>query len=179
MERQVLHHSFLLVRLHKGAHTRLSAARIPLVRHRQTGDTGTSGGILQTKITSNVLVTKESSENLSLFISRVIEIINTTSELFIIDSAHILPEDIIKYLNADKWDIYYLGYPNTTKEDKLKEIRKYETEEDWTYKKSNAELLSIFDELISLSKKEKVSCEKLGIKYIDVSENLIEMLNIN
>ena len=33
MERQVLHHSFLLVRLHKGAHTRLSAARIPLVRH--------------------------------------------------------------------------------------------------------------------------------------------------
>ena len=52
--RQVLHHSFLLVRLHKGAHTRLSAARIPLVRHRQTGDTGTSGGILQTKITSNV-----------------------------------------------------------------------------------------------------------------------------
>ena len=40
--------------LHKGAHTRLSAARIPLVRHRQTGDTGTSGGILQTKITSNV-----------------------------------------------------------------------------------------------------------------------------
>lgn len=133
----------------------------------------------ETKITSNVLVTKESSENLSLFISRVIEIINTTSELFIIDSAHILPEDIIKYLNTDKWDIYYLGYPNTTKEDKLKEIRKYETEEDWTYKKSNAELLSIFDELISLSKKEKVSCEKLGIKYIDVSENLIEKLNIN
>lgn len=80
---------------------------------------------------------------------------------------------------ADKWDIYYLGYPNTTKEDKLKEIRKYETEEDWTYMKSNAELLSIFDELISLSKKEKVSCEKLGIKYIDVSENLIEKININ
>ena len=121
----------------------------------------------ETKITSNVLVTKESSENLSLFISRVIEIINTTSELFIIDSAHILPEDIIRYLNADKWDIYYLGYPNTTKEemnkeDKLKEIRKYETEEDWTYKKSNAELLSIFDKLISLSKKEKVQrLEKL------------------
>ena len=54
VERQVLHHSFLLVRLHKGAHTRLSAARIPLVRHRQTGDTDASGGILQTKITSNV-----------------------------------------------------------------------------------------------------------------------------
>lgn len=114
-----------------------------------------------TNITSNVVVSKTSSKNLSLFLSRVIEIIDSTDEKFIIDSAHILPEDINVYLDRDKWDIYYLGYPNTDKESKVKDIRKYETEEDWTYKKSDEELLDIFDKLILLSKDEQKMCENL------------------
>lgn len=114
-----------------------------------------------TNITSNVVVSKTSSKNLSLFLSRVIEIIDSTDEKFIIDSAHILPEDINVYLDRDKWDIYYLGYPNTDKETKVKAIRKYETEEDWTYKKSDEELLDIFDKLILLSKDEQKMCENL------------------
>lgn len=114
-----------------------------------------------TNITSNVVVSKTSSKNLSLFLSRVIEIIDSTDEKFIIDSAHILPEDINVYLDRDKWDIYYLGYPNTDKESKVKDIRKYETEEDWTYKKSDEKLLDIFDKLILLSKDEQKMCENL------------------
>lgn len=98
---------------------------------------------------------------MSLFLSRVIEIIDSTDEKFIIDSAHILPEDINVYLDRDKWDIYYLGYPNTDKESKVKDIRKYETEEDWTYKKSDEKLLDIFDKLILLSKDEQKMCENL------------------
>lgn len=114
-----------------------------------------------TNITSNVVVSKTSSKNLSLFLSRVIEIIDSTDEKFIIDSAHILPEDINVYLDRDKWDIYYLGYSNTDKESKVKDIRKYETEEDWTYKKSDEKLLDIFDKLILLSKDEQKMCENL------------------
>lgn len=114
-----------------------------------------------TNITSNVVVSKTSSKNLSLFLSRVIEIIDSTDEKFIIDSAHILPEDINVYLDRDKWDIYYLSYPNTDKESKVKDIRKYETEEDWTYKKSDEKLLDIFDKLILLSKDEQKMCENL------------------
>ncbi len=128
-------------------------------------------------ITSNVVVDSTSSKNLSLFLSRVIEIIDTTNEKFIIDSAHILPEDINKYLDRNKWDIYYLGYPSIDKESKLKDIRKYETKDDWTYNKSDIELLDIFDKLILLSKKEKEMCDKLNIKYIDVSKNVMETIN--
>ena len=54
-----------------------------------------------------------------------------------------------------------MGYPNTDKETKVKAIRKYETEEDWTYKKSDEELLDIFDKLILLSKDEQKMCENL------------------
>lgn len=132
-----------------------------------------------TNITSNVVVSKTSSKNLSLFLSRVIEIIDSTDEKFIIDSAHILPEDINVYLDRDKWDIYYLGYPNINKESKVKDIRKYETKEDWTYKKSDEELLDIFDKLILLSKDEQKMCKKLGINYLDVSKNVMEALNEN
>lgn len=114
-----------------------------------------------TNITGNVVVSKTSSKNLSLFLSRVIEIIDSTDEKFIIDSAHILPEDINVYLDRHKWDIYYLGYPNIDKESKVKDIGKYETEEDWTYKKSDEKLLDIFDKLILLSKDEQKMCENL------------------
>ena len=38
--------------------------------------------------------------------SRFIEIADSNDEEhFIIDSAHILPNDIIKYLDTNKWDI--------------------------------------------------------------------------
>ena len=51
-----------------------------------------------TNITSNVVIDRESSKRLALLLSRVVEIIDTTDEKFIIDSAHILPKDIINYL---------------------------------------------------------------------------------
>ena len=58
----------------------------------------------ETKITSNVIINEESSKNLSLLLSRVINIINDKDEPFIIDSAHILPKDIIKYIDRNKWN---------------------------------------------------------------------------
>lgn len=54
-----------------------------------------------------------------------------------------------------------MGYPNTDKESEVKDIRKYETEEDWTYKKSDEKLLDIFDKLILLSKDEQKMCKNL------------------
>ena len=120
-------------------------------------------------IISNVVVNEETSTKLSLFLSTVIGIIDTTDEKFIIDSAHINPKDIIKYLDRDKWDIYYIGYPNTTKEEKFNIIRKYETKDDWTYKRSDEVLLETLDNLIDISKKQEKECLELGIEYVDTS----------
>ena len=120
-------------------------------------------------ITSNVIIDEKSSELLSLFISRFIEIVESKNdEYFIIDSAHILPKDIIKYLNRDKWDIYYLGYTNITPEDKIKEVNKY-TKGGWTSKWSHDELVKIFDELIDISINIKKDCDLNNINYIDTS----------
>ncbi|MBQ4583847.1 MAG: hypothetical protein IJA94_03045 [Bacilli bacterium] len=130
-----------------------------------------------TKIVSNVVIDPLSSKNLSLLLSRVIEIMNNQEEKFIIDSAHVLPQDIIKYLDKDKWDIYFVGYPNIPAEEKLAIIRKYDNEFDWTFKKSDEELLDILEQLIELSKDIESECKKHNINFIDTSESITKSVN--
>jgi hypothetical protein len=124
----------------------------------------------ETGILSNIIIDRESSKKLSLLLSRVINIMNDTDEKFIIDSAHLYPEDIYPYIDTEKWDIYCLGYPNTTVEEKFNEIRKYDTSADWTYKRKDEELKDIISKLINISKEMKETCEKLNIKFIDTSK---------
>ena len=124
-----------------------------------------------TNIKSNVVIDKESSKNLALLLSRVIEIIDFQEEKYIIDSAHLYPEDIIKYIDLDKWDIYCLGYPNISKEEKLEQIRKYDKENHWTNKKSDTELLNTLSELINISKILEEQCKEYNINFIDTSNN--------
>ena len=127
-------------------------------------------------ITSNVIINEESSKLLSLFLSRFIEIAELKNdEFFILDSAHILPQDILKYMNRDKWDIYYLGYPNATPDERIKEIRKY-TNGGWTNKKSHEELVEIFNELIDISSDIEKTCSNNNINFIDTSND--DILNI-
>ena len=128
----------------------------------------------ETKITSNVIINEESSKNLSLLLSRVINIMNDKEEPFIIDSAHILPKHIIEYIDLNKWDIYYIGYPNITKEDKFNILRKYDKETDWTRKRTDEELLNTIDKLITLSKEIERQCKEYNIPFIDTSKDLIK-----
>ena len=122
-------------------------------------------------ITSDVIINEKSSELLSLFLSRFIEIVESKNdEYFILDSAHILPSDIIKYLDPSKWDIYYIGYGNTTPEEKLNDIKRYNCG-GWIKKHSDDELLNIFSKLIELSKEIESECKKYNIKYLDTSNS--------
>ena len=127
-------------------------------------------------ITSNVVIDKKSSELLAKFLSRFIEIVESKDdELFVIDSAHIYPVDIIKYLNPSKWDIYYLGYPNITSIEKIEEIKKY-SKGGWTSKKNDEELIKTFDELIKISKDIENECKSNNITFIDTSnEDIIKL----
>ena len=82
----------------------------------------------------------ETSPKLARLLSKVMDIINTKEEKYIIDSAHILPYDILKYIDAKKWDVYFLGYPNTTVEEKTRVILEKDDKNDWTKKKTFDEL---------------------------------------
>lgn len=125
-------------------------------------------------ISSNVVIERESSKKLSLFLSRIIEIMDQTEEEFyILDSAHLYPSDVIKYIDREKWDVYFLGYPNTTVEEKFLQLRKY-VQDGWPSKKSDEELKEMIEKLIQVSKTIEEECAQLHIPFIDASkfENL-------
>ena len=133
------------------------------------------------------VIINESSINLSLFLSTVIGKINKTNEKYIIDSAHIMPKDIIKYLDKEKWDIYFIGYPNIEPEEKFNNIRKYDSKVDWTSRQNNENMMELVKGLIEISKKIEDECKKYDIRFIDTSKNffdtidqaVIEILNNN
>ena len=129
-------------------------------------------------ITSNVLIEEKTSKLLSTFLSRFIEIAeNQNDELFIIDSAHIYPKDIIKYLNPEKWEIYYIGYSKTTPQDKLQELKKY-INNGWIITKTDEELIELLEGLIKISREIEKECIKNNIKYIDTSkDDIIDIFN--
>lgn len=124
-------------------------------------------------INSNVVI-NDSSSKLALLLSTVFNIIDTKEEKFIIDSAHIMPKDIIRYINRENWNIYYVGYPNITKEEKFAIIRMYDTSKDWTNKRTDEDLLNTIDKLINISKEIEKQCLELNIPFIDSSNNLLE-----
>lgn len=125
--------------------------------------------IPESGIKSDVIIDKNSSEKLAKFLSRVIEIIDyVDNEKYLIDSAHIYPKDIIKYIDRNKWDIYYIGYPNISVDDKFLELRKY-VHGGWPFEKSDDELKNILKELIKISKEIRSQCNEYNIPFIDSS----------
>lgn len=127
-------------------------------------------------ISSNVVIEEETSIKLSLLLSRVLSLIDTTDEKYIIDSAHIMPKDIMPYIDQDKWKVICLGYPNEECNKKIKDIRKYETQNDWTYNNDDKKLLYKIEKLIKISKIMEHQCQKLNIDFIDTSHNVMKAI---
>ena len=124
----------------------------------------------ETGIKTSVII-GDSSPKLALLLSKTMEIMDTKKEKFIIDSAHIMPNDIMKYIDRDKWDVYFLGYPNTTTEEKIKIVQEKDDASDWTKKKTKEELAYRITNLIRISKEIEKECKQNGINFVDTSFN--------
>lgn len=128
------------------------------------------------KINNRVII-DDGSINLSLFLSTIIKHIEKNNEKFVLDSAHVMPHDIIKYLNKEKWDIYFVGYPNIKPKTKLDIIRKSDSDTSWTRNYSDKEMLELVNGLIEISKKIEKECQEYNIRFIDTSKNFNETIN--
>ena len=124
----------------------------------------------ETGIQTSVII-GPSSPKLALLLSKTMQIMDTKEEKFIIDSAHIMPHDILKYIDRDKWDVYFLGYPNTTTQEKIKIVLEKDDKDDWTRKKTAQELEYRIENLVRISKDIEKECEEFGITFIDTSTN--------
>lgn len=124
----------------------------------------------KTGIKTSVII-GDSSPKLALLLSKTMDIMNDKKEKFIIDSAHIMPHDILKYIDREKWDIVFLGYSNTTAEAKIKIILEKDDEKDWSRKKTYDELYFRINALVGISKTIQEECEKFGLTFVDTSND--------
>ena len=80
-------------------------------------------------------------------------------------------------MNLENTIIVFLGYTNINKEEKLKFIRKYDSNNIWTSKYDDSQLLHDIDLCIQYSEEVKKQCEELNIPFFDTSDNFSEVLD--
>lgn len=89
----------------------------------------------------------------------------------VFDLYHITPKDYYENIDTSCCEIYFFGYPNISVENKLKEIRKFDTEWDWTSKVSDDVVIDHITKYIEISKWLEEECQKYNIPFIDISRD--------
>lgn len=89
-----------------------------------------------------------------------------TEYVKVIDTVDFGPKDSKLFENSI---MICLGYPNITPEEVVSNWRKYDTELDWTFKKTDEELIEIALEEIKNSKRLQEECKNYNVKFIDTS----------
>ena len=96
---------------------------------------------------------------------------------FILDTCHTMPSRFTERNLLDKYNIIFIGYTDIKVEDKLKIIRKYSDEFDWTNKRDDADISKLIEEFIDVSKMIKKECLEHNIPYFDTSENFEDAID--
>lgn len=94
----------------------------------------------------------------------------------IIDIEVLDPSFAKSMINDDESTVIYMGYPSITPEEKLKQMRKYDSEYDWTRNLSDEELIELLTFHIEASKKLQEKAMQHGFKFIDTSFNREEVI---
>lgn len=87
----------------------------------------------------------------------------------IIDLEVLKPSFAKSMINDDESTAIYMGYPSITPEEKLEQMRKYDSEFDWTRNLSDEELIELLRRHIEESKVLQEEALKYGFKFIDTS----------
>lgn len=100
---------------------------------------------------------------------------------FVIEGTHIDFEQIIPFLTKEKllekYVIIGLTYNDLTPEEMFENIKKYDTEDDWTYWISDEKLKNDVKYFLERNKYYREKLFEYKIKTFDVSHNRIEVLN--
>lgn len=90
---------------------------------------------------------------------------------YIFDSCDISVENALKFFKEDNIIILFLGYTELTEQQSLNNYRMYEKQDDWTYKRTDEELLEHARVWIENSRNFKKECIEKNIEYVDTSFN--------
>jgi 2-phosphoglycerate kinase len=87
---------------------------------------------------------------------------------FILDTYHMLPEQVARRELQKKYGVIFLGYPTYDPARKLKEIRTYDPATSWTNDVTDEELADCIEGYLSVSRIMQQQCKQYGIPFIDM-----------
>lgn len=87
----------------------------------------------------------------------------------VLDMYQLLPEDYEKYLRDANCEIVYLLTSDVTPQERFEIQKKYDTPKDYTFYKSDAELIEGAHYIVEQSILMKKQCEKYGLTYYETA----------
>lgn len=87
----------------------------------------------------------------------------------VLDMYQLLPEDYDKYIRGANCEIVYFITSDVTPEERFQIQKKYDTEKDYTFYKSDEELREGAEYIVEQSLLMKSQCEKYGLPYYETA----------
>ena len=94
----------------------------------------------------------------------------------VLDMYQLLPEDYDRYIRGANCDIVYFITSDVTPEERFAIQKKYDTEKDYTYYKSDEELREGAEYIVEQSILMKAQCEKAGLPYYETARDRERMI---
>lgn len=116
------------------------------------------------------------SKKLALFVDEFITHISYEEVDVVIDLYQLFPEDYVGMKNRRETEILYVGSPKLSCEKKLKDLRCFEREKDWTRDVKDDEMKKILSGFLREGIQMAQQCEKLGMPFIDTSHRFDEAI---
>lgn len=97
-------------------------------------------------------------------------------EQLLLDTYHLVPKDYIKFINTDKCAIFFVGYPDISPQEKLKEMRTFDKREENRIL-TDDELLENLKKKIDESNYLERECKKYDLPFINTSYERMSVIN--
>lgn len=102
--------------------------------------------------------------------------IQDEEQLLLLDTYHLVPEDYIKFINTDKCAIFFVGYPDISPQEKLKEMRTFDKREENRIL-TDTQLLKKLERHIDESIYLEEECKKYHLPFINTSYERDKVIN--
>ena len=89
----------------------------------------------------------------------------------VVDMYQLLPEDYVKHIHGVDCGIIYLITSDVTPEERFRIQREYDTEKDYTFHRTDEELLENAGYIVEQSLLMKEQCERYGLPYYETAKN--------
>lgn len=89
----------------------------------------------------------------------------------VLDMYQLLPEDYMKYIHGANCEIFYFLTSDVTPEERFSIQKKYDTEKDYTFYKSDEELKEGAVYIVEQSILMREQCQKYGLRYFETARD--------